>query len=274
MKDSKQISKHITKNNALIFAVFLIGVFGFLISFRALSDLALKSGAVGAVFLSYIFAIMVDFFIVVIGAAWLWAKVNYQKFFGYMGLMILWTSISIVLNLYHAPPNMTAKFIAVLPPLMIFIACHVGWGIIEAEVTKQQKENTFKNFEQQRNQLKTTVDQLTQQRNQLKTTVDQLTQQRNQLKTTVDQLTAKEVKLANDVNQLKTDVNQLTQQRNQLEIEKTSLVDFFNSLTQSRSNSKKDRLKKLMVELTKQLNEEERNIKRDLNTIQEKLSLR
>ena len=271
--------KIFTKSKILIGMVFFIGLLGFFISFTALSELALTSGVVNSNWLSVTFAIMVDFFIVVIGAAWLWAKINSQKYFGYMGLMILWTGISIVLNLYHAPPNIIAKFIAVLPPLMIFIAWHVGWGIVEAETKQAKKDEIPNNLNKQIEQLKEEVKQLTNKRNLLKQETEQLPQSRSQLTNEVKQLT-QDIKQLTDQKsqveqlrkQLTNEAKQLTQDVKQLADQKNTLQNFFNSLTNSRLESKTQRMKKLITALATMLNEPELNTTRDLKTLEEKLA--
>jgi len=64
----------------------------------------------------------------------------------------------------------------------------------------------------------------------------------------------------------------LTQDVKQLADQKNTLQNFFNRLTNSRLESKTQRMKKLITALATMLNEPELNTTRDLKTLEEKLA--
>ncbi len=246
-----------TKQNALIGVIFLIGLMGLANSFDALTSLALDSEFTNSLFLARVFAAMIDLFIIVLGAEWLWASLNNESEKWYMVLMIVWTVISLVLNILHAPSTWVAWFIASLSPITIFFAFHTGWDILKKI--------------SQRNKTITSTSQLKTEREQLLTEVDQLKTEREQLPKNTDQLKTEREQLLTEVDQLKTEREQLPRITKQLKTQKANLDKFFNNLVSSKAKLKQNRLKRLIPIIAEFANLTEQYTKRDIETIRKKL---
>ena len=109
----------ISKVTALL--VVLLAAGAFLLSFEALRDLAVSSGALSPRF-AWAFPLIVDGSVIVFSLSVLRASLVGEDRRWYLGLVGLITLASVGFNMAHASGGLLAKTMAAMPPLLLFAA--------------------------------------------------------------------------------------------------------------------------------------------------------
>jgi Protein of unknown function (DUF2637) len=110
-------------------AVLVLSIAGlaFMVSFEAIREYAARSGAVSPA-LAWIIPLLVDTFIIVASLSiWLRSLSGERSFFG-SALLISAACGSLLLNIAHAPENISARAVAVIPPAALIASFHVVMG--------------------------------------------------------------------------------------------------------------------------------------------------
>ena len=107
--------------------VLSIAALAFMVSFEAIREYAARSGAVSPA-LAWIIPLLVDTFIIVASLSiWLRSLSGERSFFG-SALLISAACGSLLLNIAHAPENISARAVAVIPPAALIASFHVVMG--------------------------------------------------------------------------------------------------------------------------------------------------
>ena len=123
--NGQQPAQHSNTNNKIVnrifwavtFAVCLIGLGSFSLSFMALYALATANGT--PAFLGWIWPLIVDVSMVIYTAAILVAHLQHRGAKLPIGLTIFYALVTITGNILHAPPTPLGWFVASLPPLSL-----------------------------------------------------------------------------------------------------------------------------------------------------------
>jgi hypothetical protein len=107
--------------------VLSIAALAFMVSFEAIREYAARSGAVSPA-LAWIIPLLVDTFIIVASLSiWLRSLSGERSFFG-SALLISAACGSLLLNIAHAPENIAARAVAIIPPAALIASFHVVMG--------------------------------------------------------------------------------------------------------------------------------------------------
>ncbi len=98
--------------------VLLLAVASFALSFEALSELAAKSGAISPS-KAWIFPLLIDGAVIIFSTAALRASLFGRTDWWSIGLVIVTTLASIVLNIAHAHATVSSCLVSAMPPLLL-----------------------------------------------------------------------------------------------------------------------------------------------------------
>lgn len=101
--------------------VLLLALGAFFLSYESLRDLAANSGAIAPT-QAWMFPLVVDGSILVFSLSALRASLSGESTRWYMGLVVAVTVVSVGLNSAHASGGVLARFMASIPPLLLFAA--------------------------------------------------------------------------------------------------------------------------------------------------------
>lgn len=114
--------------------VFLVATGAFVLSFANLWDTALAHGLPPR--LAWIWPLLVDFALVVFSLAVVRASLHNERTWWPWLLVAIYTVGTIGFNVYHAPDNLTARVIAVVAPVSLFLSFETLMGMLKSGVRR------------------------------------------------------------------------------------------------------------------------------------------
>lgn len=114
--------------------VLMVSAIAFVLSYNALRDVAAGNGL--SDWRSYLWPLLIDFPLVVFSLAVLWANLNQVSAKWQWSLVGLFTIATITFNLIHAPDTLTARAVAVVAPLALFLSFETLVGMIRNEIKR------------------------------------------------------------------------------------------------------------------------------------------
>ena len=114
--------------------VFLLAAAAFLLSFDALKHLAATNGIPAGK--SWIYPAIVDGAIIVFSLSVLQASLNRQHTTYPWALVAVFTAMSVILNIVHAPNSFLSRVLAAIPPVALFLSFELLMGQIKGLVQR------------------------------------------------------------------------------------------------------------------------------------------
>jgi hypothetical protein len=130
------MNRFITGTNVLL--VILVAIGSFSLSYSALSDLASKNGFTD--WRAYVLPLVIDIGMLAFGLAVVHAHLHSTNPLRRRGLNLLYTGVTVAYNLIHAPNNLTAQGLAVIPPLTLFFTFEVLMAMVEYNIKRNQEK--------------------------------------------------------------------------------------------------------------------------------------
>jgi len=100
--------------------VLLVALMAFTLSYHALQSIASANGI--PVMLSYVWPLLIDFSLVVFSLCVVTAHLHSESTWRQWSLVGLATILTCTYNYLHAPANLIAQSIAIVPPVMLFFS--------------------------------------------------------------------------------------------------------------------------------------------------------
>ncbi len=127
--------------------VLFLAVGSFVLSYDALRGLAETQGLKSS--LSWMFPIIVDGFIIVASLSVLRNSLLSEPARYPWGLVMAFTTLSVVFNVAHSPSNWLARIIAAVPPVTLLLSFELLMGQIKSEVTRRETSRGLAELSQQ-----------------------------------------------------------------------------------------------------------------------------
>jgi hypothetical protein len=137
------MNRFITGTNVLL--VILVAIGSFSLSYSALSDLASKNGFTD--WRAYVLPLVIDIGMLAFGLAVVHAHLHSTNPLRRRGLNLLYTGVTVAYNLIHAPNNLTAQGLAVIPPLTLFFTFEVLMAMVEYNIKRNQEKATITGYD-------------------------------------------------------------------------------------------------------------------------------
>ena len=137
------MNRFITGTNILL--VILVAIGSFSLSYSALSDLASKNGF--ADWRAYVLPLVIDIGMLAFGLAVVHAHLHSTNPLRRRLLNLLYTGVTVVYNLIHAPNSLTAQGLAIIPPLTLFFTFEVLMAMIEHNIKRNQQQATIAGYD-------------------------------------------------------------------------------------------------------------------------------
>ena len=142
--------------------VFLLAAAAFLLSFDALKHLAATNGIPAGK--SWIYPAIVDGAIIVFSLSVLQASLNRQRTAYPWVLVAVFTMMSVILNIVHAPNSFLSRVLAAIPPVALFLSFELLMGQIKGLVQRSGLVQSLQELEQIVRTRTTELDALIQQK--------------------------------------------------------------------------------------------------------------
>ena len=137
------MNRFITGTNTLL--VILVAIGSFSLSYSALSDLASKNGFTD--WRAYVLPLVIDIGMLAFGLAVVHAHLHSTNPLRRRLLNLLYTGVTVIYNLIHAPNNLTAQGLAIIPPLTLFFTFEVLMAMIEHNIKRNQEKATIAGYD-------------------------------------------------------------------------------------------------------------------------------
>lgn len=179
------------------YAVLLLAIGGFILSYSALYAVALSSGV--PVKLAFIWPLLIDLALVIFSLAVVRAALLGERQWWPWALVVLFTIGTIVFNIVHAGENVTTLFgiplkylVGVVPPVALVLGFETFMGMVRGSVQRQRLVENMDNLRAELASLQTTKDDLQasidNETGQLRGQLDNLRGEIGQHQQTIDQL--------------------------------------------------------------------------------------
>lgn len=137
------------------FLVFLLAAAAFLLSFDALKHLAATNGIPTGK--AWIYPAIVDGAIIVFSLSVLQASLNRQRTTYPWALVAVFTAMSVILNIVHAPNSFLSRVLAAIPPVALFLSFELLMGQIKGLVQRsgaiQSLQDLFETIRQRQAEI-------------------------------------------------------------------------------------------------------------------------
>lgn len=137
------MNRFITGLNVIL--VILVALGSFSLSYSALSDLASKNGFTN--WRAYTLPLVIDIGMLAFGLAVVHAHLHGTNPLRRRGLNLLYTITTVIFNYVHAPNNLLAQGLAVIPPLTLFFTFEVLMAMIEYNIRRSQQQATITGYD-------------------------------------------------------------------------------------------------------------------------------
>lgn len=136
MEQTKQRATEIDKavSNITTGLVLLLAVIAFVLSYNALRAVAVDNGIPDK--LAYIWPLLVDFALVVFSLAILRASLLNERTFWYWVMVICFAIATVCFNIVHAPSNILARIVAVVPPVALLLSFETLMSMVRSNVRR------------------------------------------------------------------------------------------------------------------------------------------
>ena len=152
--------------------VLIVALMAFALSYHALQGVALSNGI--PLLLSYIWPLLIDFALVVFSLCVVTAHLHGESTWRQWILVGLATILTCTYNYLHAPANLIAQSVAVVPPVMLFLSFELLAMQLKNSIQRVRK---VQDLTQQVTTLKDTIDNpIVNRRQQVATLKDSTTQ--------------------------------------------------------------------------------------------------
>lgn len=144
------------------FLVFLLAAAAFLLSFDALKHLAATNGIPTGK--AWIYPAIVDGAIIVFSLSVLQASLNRQRTTYPWALVAVFTAMSVILNIVHAPNSFLSRVLAAIPPVALFLSFELLMGQIKGLVQRSGAIQSLRELFEAIRQRQAELDNLSKQR--------------------------------------------------------------------------------------------------------------
>lgn len=224
------------------FLVFLLAAAAFLLSFDALKHLAATNGIPTGK--AWIYPAIVDGAIIVFSLSVLQASLNRQRTTYPWALVAVFTAMSVILNIVHAPNSFLSRVLAAIPPVALFLSFELLMGQIKGIVQRSGAVQSLKELLETVRTKQAELDALIRQR---QAEIDALDQQHQtevqKMAVQLEQLTAKKEALQAEIHELR------QQQKSELQASKSPNSDSIERARAAKEANKHDLMNALLVYL-------------------------
>ena len=165
-----------------VLVAFLAGG-AFWLSFDALKDLAAGNGIVSG--MAGLYPAIIDGAIIVFSLSVLQASLNRDKTLYPWALVAIFTILSVVLNIVHAPQDFLPRILAAIPPVALFLSFELLMnqvkGIVRRAAAFQSLRDLATTIRQKQAALDTVVQERTADLNKLAAQIERLEQKKGEL---------------------------------------------------------------------------------------------
>lgn len=138
-----RLNRFITGTNIIL--VILVAIGSFSLSYSALSDLASKNGF--ADWRAYVLPLVIDIGMLTFGLAVVHAHLHSTNPLRRRLLNLLYTGATVIFNIVHAPSNLLAQGLAIIPPLTLFFTFEVLMAMVEYNIKRSQQQATIAGYD-------------------------------------------------------------------------------------------------------------------------------
>lgn len=163
-------SKNISRITAILVGV--LATFSLAISYNALRDVAAANGLVG--WQSIIWPLLVDFALIVFSLAVVRNSLYQERTAWPWLLVFLYTAGTVTFNLIHAPANLTARTVAVVAPVSLFLSFETLMAMLKSEIKRTAATASLAELTRQAAGARAALDELTGEVNTLTNKRDQV----------------------------------------------------------------------------------------------------
>jgi hypothetical protein len=182
--------------------VFLLAAAAFLLSFDALKHLAATNGIPTGK--SWIYPAIVDGAIIVFSLSVLQASLNRQRTTYPWALVAVFTAMSVILNIVHAPNSFLSRVLAAIPPVALFLSFELLMGQIKGIVQRSGAVQSLKELFEAIRQKQAELDELIRvRRTEMQVLIEQHNAEIARLTAQTEQLTAKKETLQSELQSLR-----------------------------------------------------------------------
>lgn len=137
-----KLNRFITGANIIL--VILVAIGSFSLSYSALSDLASKNGFTQ--WRAYILPLVIDIGMLAFGLAVVHAHLHSTNPTRRRLLNLLYTGATVVFNIVHAPNNLLAQGLAIIPPLTLFFTFEVLMAMVEYNIKQRHEQQVVTGY--------------------------------------------------------------------------------------------------------------------------------
>lgn len=183
--------------------VFLLAAAAFLLSFDALKHLAATNGIPTSK--AWIYPAIVDGAIIVFSLSVLQASLNRQRTTYPWALVAVFTAMSVILNIVHAPNSFLSRVLAAIPPVALFLSFELLMGQIKGIVQRSGAVQSVQELFEAIRQKQAELDELIRvRRTEMQALIEQHNTEIAKLTAQTEQLTAKKDALQGELQTLRT----------------------------------------------------------------------
>ncbi|MCZ7673868.1 MAG: DUF2637 domain-containing protein [Chloroflexi bacterium] len=165
-----------------VLVAFLAGG-AFWLSFDALKDLAAGNGIASG--MAWLYPAIIDGAIIVFSLSVLQASLNRDKTLYPWALVAIFTVLSVVLNIVHAPQDFLPRILAAIPPVALFLSFELLMNQVKGTVRRAAAFQSLHDLAVKIRQKQTELDELVQSRtadlDKLNATIERMTAQKETL---------------------------------------------------------------------------------------------
>lgn len=224
------------------FLVFLLAAAAFLLSFDALKHLAATNGIPGGK--AWIYPAIVDGAIIVFSLSVLQASLNRQRTTYPWALVAVFTAMSVILNIVHAPNSFLSRVLAAIPPVALFLSFELLMGQIKGIVQRSGAVQSLQELLATIQRKQAELDEVIRKR---QAELDAIVQQHL---ADVQRLTTQSEQLAARKETLVAELHELRQQRTLLQTPKSPNSDSIERARAAKEANKHDLMNALLVYLS------------------------
>lgn len=190
------------------FLVFLLAAAAFLLSFDALKHLAATNGIPTGK--AWIYPAIVDGAIIVFSLSVLQASLNRQRTTYPWALVAVFTAMSVILNIVHAPNSFLSRVLAAIPPVALFLSFELLMGQIKGIVQRSGAVQSLQELFEAIRQKQAELDELIRvRRTEMQALIEQHHAEIAKLTAQTEQLTARKEALQGELQTLRTEQKSL-----------------------------------------------------------------
>jgi FtsZ-binding cell division protein ZapB len=181
----QRINHFISLFSALL-VLFLAGS-AFFLSFESLKDLAVQIGVAEEI--AWLYPAIIDGAIIIFSLSVLRANLTRARTVYPWVLVSVFTLLSVVLNIIHAPQELLAQFLAAIPPVALFLSFELLLAHLKETAVRLEAQNSLEDIVLEVRKKEAELDALVRERKEtiekLEGEIEQLTEKKGKLKTEI-----------------------------------------------------------------------------------------